>query len=662
MKNRWFSVEPAPENGGLKSLVLNDDPASMNWIEGVGTWGVPLDFRFLGMEEQGNSLLSRYQLDTLELEVTRTMEEGLLRERFTFRNTGTFDLYFQRGGISLYTTFNDSYESAEICIAERCHTHLWCGGENSYVHATKMSPFPIELALILTEGALDAYSVRRIEEKSISNDRGDFLLHPEPFHLLPGETTSLEWIVTAFPRGGFRKALLDHGGAVISFRQETVFLGEAFHIEIEQKNLPGEFSAFCNGIPLESTVENGKIRIEHVPDTLGEHRFDFVSGNRRFHAFGFCSEPFEQLLEKRIAFLLKHQQVTDPTSPLYGAFLIYDNEEHARYFSYRNRDCNANRERTNMSLLLCRYLRTHRNPAAERALDLAEQFFLREIYDTATGAVFDNIGRSTETKRLYNNAGMINFWLELYDLRKQEKYLDWIERSIRFFYENGGWHFYPNGTLFSDCVSRIRAAGRTGTADELQALVRRHVREICATGYRFPPHEVNFEQTIATPAVAIPAAWCALIDNDPEILAETKRLVELLDLFQGDQPDYRLHEIAIRHWDEFWFGKRKLYGDTFPHYLSVLSARAFLLYAACSGDRRYAEKAKRCMRNNLCLFSPDGSASCARLHPFSVTMLNPDGSVKSGPHRGEFYDPWANDQDGALYLILAAGGGTEFPL
>lgn len=37
-------------------------------------------------------------------------------------------------------------------------------------------------------------------------------------------------------------------------------------------------------------------------------------------------------------------------------------------------------------------------------------------------------------------------------------------------------------------------------------------------------------------------------------------------------------------------------------------------------------------------------------------MLNPDGSVKQPTRRGEFFDPWANDQDGALYLILQQGG------
>lgn len=655
MKNRLFTVEPMPENGGLKSLVLNDDPDRMNWIEGFGTWGVPFDFEFLGMEESGNRVTAHYRKDTLELEVVRTLEGDLLRERYRFRNSGAYDLYFQRGALAVYATFNDSYPDSAMCLTQRCHAHIWCGGENSYVHARKMGPFPTELALILTAGALDSYSVRR-EQAESSCDRGDFLLHPVPMHLLPGETSDLEWVITAFPENRFRDTLLDHSGAVISFEQETVFEGEPFRITVESRDLSGKASVRCNGREIPAAVEDGRLRVEYAPGQTGESRFDFEIGGRKFHAFGICVEPFEQLLEKRVRFLIRNQQMTDPASPLYGAYLIYDNEEHAQYFSYKNTDHNANRERTNMGLLVCRYLQTHRDREAEHSLDLFEQFLLREIYDPETGEVFNNIGKHSEFKRLYNNAGLVNFWLEMYYLRKQEKYLIWIERSIRTFYEGGGYRFYPNGTLFSDVVSAVRAAGRVEPADELTGMIRKHVEQICAIGFRYPAHEVRFEQTIATSAVGILSAYYDRIEQTPPLLEEARRQAQLLDRFQGDQPDYRLHEIPIRHWDGFWFGKRRLYGDTFPHYLSGLSARSFLLYAKISGDEMFREKAKRCLRNCLCLFFPDGTASCAYLYPFSVTMLNPDGTVSESARRGEYFDQWANDQDGVLYLILQAGG------
>ena len=41
-------------------------------------------------------------------------------------------------------------------------------------------------------------------------------------------------------------------------------------------------------------------------------------------------------------------------------------------------------------------------------------------------------------------------------------------------------------------------------------------------------------------------------------------------------------------------------------------------------------------------------------------MLRPDGSPLEPPRRGEFFDPWANDQDFALYYLLRIRG--EFGL
>lgn len=655
LKNKLFAISPSDKNGGLASLVLNNDSDHMNWIEGTGTWGVPFGFEFVRMEKNGNSVTAYYKRDTLLVTAVRTMENNLLRERYSFRNSGTFDLYFLRGDIGLYANFSDDYDCSPVCITSRCNAHIWSGGENSYIHALKMAPFHTELALVLTKGSLDSYSIRRRQDNP-SVDRGDFLLHPKPFHLLPGETRELEWIVTAFPRGKFKETMLAQpNGVFISFEQETIFSGESFHIRLEcSKTAPHQVS--CNGCILKTVPSENGFSAEYTPSTPGEYRFEFEVAGRRFHALGLCVEDFDSLLEKRIHFILSKQQMLDPRSPLYGAFLIYDNEDQSQYFSYRTLDHNANRERTNIGLLLCRYLQTHRNPAAEHALDLYENFLLREIYDTETGGVFCNIGRSTEVKRLYNNAGMVNFWLEMYRLKKDEKYLTWMSRSIRLYYQNDGYRFYPNGSLYSDVVAAMREAGRTGEADELDAMIKKHVDQICRLGYNYPPHEVNFEQTIATPAVAIPAAYALFSKRELTIVEEVKRQIELLELFQGDQPDYHLHEIAIRHWDGFWFGKRRLYGDTFPHYLSALTARAFHLYARLSGDTSYDDRARRCLRNCLCLFFPDGSASAAYLYPYSITMINEDGSDCTPPRRGEYYDPWANDQDGALYLALTLGG------
>ena len=88
-----------------------------------------------------------------------------------------------------------------------------------------------------------------------------------------------------------------------------------------------------------------------------------------------------------------------------------------------------------------------------------------------------------------------------------------------------------------------------------------------------PPHEVRFEQTIVTPALSILSAYYNLIERDPALLEEAKKHAAILKRFNGDQPDHKWNNLPIRHWDDYWFGKRALYGDTL-HYWSCLSAYA----------------------------------------------------------------------------------------
>ena len=657
MKNRLFTIEFNPANGTLKSLVLNDDPDRMNWVEGMAGWGLPAGFQFIGMAVEGRTARSHYRQETLELEVVRILGETALDEKYIYRNTGSYELYFQRGGLGVYATFNDNYEDSATCIRRRCHAHVWCGGAHSYVHARKMGPFPTDLALVLVQGSLDGYSVERVIDQS-SNDRGDFVLHPSPVHLLPGEEMTLSWRLLAFPHDQLAGALLSvENGLRAEFAQETVFPDENFQIRVIANHWDGAIRVACNGKAVPWRREGRQLLVSCPPEKPGGHRFDFWIGERHFWICGHCSEHFEKLLESRIRFILEHQQMRDPRSPLHGAFMIYDNEEHDNYYSYNWRDHNTSGERGNMALLVCRWAQLHpEDTAARHAIDLYEKYLLREVYEVDTGIVHGDIGKHSCRVRLYNTAGLINFWLELYRLKKDATYLKWVARSIRLFYSDGGFHFYPNGTLFSDAICMIREAGLAGDADELTGLLRRHVAQIRLAGLNYPPHEVRFEQTIATPAVAIPAAFYANIDPDPGILRDLAPQIDLLERFSGDQPDHRLNEIPIRHWDEYWFGKRRLFGDTFPHYLACLTARAYWLYADITGIEAYREKAVKCLRNCLCLFAPDGTASCAYLYPFSVTMRNPDGTVNTPARRGEFFDPYANDQDGALYMILRLGG------
>ena len=159
----------------VSSLVHKDDPYKMNWVEGTELWG---------------TIRAPKGIDT---EVLRSFTiNNTLREVYKFTNTTEFDIFTKLGDISIYTTFNDDYESADVCLSNKCHAHIWCGGTVSYIMGLRMGGEGPHLGLLLTKGSLKSYSVER-DLSLISNDRGDFLLHVEPLALAPGEFYIVEW-------------------------------------------------------------------------------------------------------------------------------------------------------------------------------------------------------------------------------------------------------------------------------------------------------------------------------------------------------------------------------------------------------------------------------------------------------------------------------------
>lgn len=79
--------------------------------------------------------------------------------------------------------------------------------------------------------------------------------------------------------------------------------------------------------------------------------------------------PFRELLEKCVKFIVRNQHCVGADSPLYGAFLIYDNEYDSMYFDLSNPDHNACRERLNMIFLLVKYLQMKEDAEVRAAVE-----------------------------------------------------------------------------------------------------------------------------------------------------------------------------------------------------------------------------------------------------------------------------------------------------
>ena len=609
----------------MSSLILEGDGYGMNWIEGTHSWG------------------EIFCPKPLQTEYISEKNGDLITERFIFKNNTGKTVVNSAGQIGIYATFNDNYDSAQVCLTQRCHTHIFCGGDVSYVMALRMGGEPPHLGLCVTKGGLYGYSVERNPALQ-SNDRGDFILHPEYFVLAPGEEYVLEWVL--FPHGGegdFYEKLASFGRYIdIKADRYVLFEGEDCKVTLTPSFDfdPSEISVAVGEEKIKHVCEGGKVYFNLPTDKTGQVRADIeISGIKTFAKF-YVSPSAENLTRARRSFIAKNQQMRKDGDMLCGAYLTYDNETGSLVVG--DYDSNAARERTGMGAMIALSLRLFPEDGGEikESLLKYEEYIRREIFDTETGIVYNDFGRDNEWNRLYNYPWISIFYLEMYKTFGDEKYLSYAPLPLYSYYEQGGENFYAIGIPAKELVSELEKAGFTGDAEKLKKLFLSHADILCLRGKDYPAHEVKYEQSIVAPAARMLCDAFSL-SGDEKYLRAAAEQIEVLSLFASHFPDFHLYETAIRHWDGFWFGKNKLYGDTFPHYWSALSGIAYYEYAGVSGKEEYKNRAVDSLRGVLPTFFPDGSASCAYVFPEYVNGV-----------RAAKFDPYANDQDFGLYYYL----------
>lgn len=648
----------------MREYILSNDPYQMNWIEGKEEWGTvkcP---------------------ESLSVQVKRERQGDVVREEYVFTNHTDRDVLTSLEETGIYATFNDDYLDSDTCLKRRCHTHIWCGGEVSWIMALRMGGEVPHLGLVLTKGSLEGYSVERDLSRG-SNDRGDFILHPESMALMPGESYTLEWVL--FPFGGkedfFRQAVTYCSRFLqVEADRYVLFQGEEINVTITP-NFPftvESVSLWENGRRVEPgssagggmgrewgvcepsmvdkpvfSVDGNRIRIRKKADSIGEVRYDICVGGVKTKCRLLVQPELDELARIRCHFIATRQQYLNPGSRLDGAYLIYDNEEKHLKYTPKNDD-NAGRERIGMGILMARYLqgacgrelegqggeRNPRNCEMDASLRKYIEFVMRELVDKETGEVFNDYMRDNSYRRLYNAPWYALFFVEVYRLYQEKEYLATACSILRYFYHNGGKKFYAIELPVLQMADCLREAGMEKELAEITGYFKEHGDCLLAQGKDYPKLEVNYEQSIVAPAADI-LAQVFLLTGEEKYKEAFEDQLSVLELFNGVQPDYRLNEVAIRHWDGYWFGKRCLYGDTFPHYWSSLTGNVYGYYGQINYGEGYQEKAEKSIRASLSLFRPDGTASCAHVYPVSVNG-----------REGSFDDPYANDQDWGLYFAL----------
>lgn len=605
----------------MEHLIFSNDSYEMDWLR--------QDFRYgkvTGPEE-------------LEFAAETEQKGDIAYTCVSITNPSDKPYFTNNESIAITFPLPDSYEDSRTCLKKRCHVHIFCGKQVSWICALRMGGEAPHLGMVLTEGSLAAYSIQR-NILHQSNDRGCFLLHPEGMQLQPHETRKLRW--TIFPHDGkadFLKKLSVYQPRMVCVEAQryVLFLGETNRIEITPA-FPAE-RVTVNGE--EAQREGTSFVYSYTAEKIGELTFSICADDVQTECRILVQERPELLAQRRCRFLAKNQQYTGE-GPLNGAYLAYDNEEERLVYTPEN-DFNGGRERIGMGILMARYLQQKKDENLMDSLEKYRDFVLRELVDKETGCVYNDMERDDSYHRLYNAPWAATLFTELYRLEQKREYLTYACRIVKRYYQEGGKEFYP---IELPVLALIKALGEVqmeAEQREMRVLFINHADWLCGRGLDYPPSEVNYEQSIVAPAAQILLSVYLLTGKEKYLHAGGQQ-VKVLELFNGMQPDYHLYESAVRHWDGYWFGKRRYYGDTFPHYWSALTGNVFALYAKATKDASYMKRAEDSRRGVLPMIFPDGRASCAYVYPQSVNN-----------RRASFYDPYANDQDWGLYFYLREG-------
>ena len=612
-----------------------------------GQWGL-VETPFSGLlhvaksrQVSGNIQETVYESPALTVTVRRELHDGGLHESYTFKNTSIVDMVLPIGSVAIAAPLFDQYPGAARSMTSRCHVHLWMGGSTAWINATRMGTETPHLGLVVTEGSLDAYSQRG----ATFGDRGAFLLHPAAMTIRPGSSQTIAWRL--FWHDGwddfFAKIGREKNVVRLSAQRYTVQAGDLIEVTAESATPFENTTLSANGKPVPTKLDGTTLRATIPTSTPGEVRIDLTRGETRTWLRANVVTAPDALIDARVRFIVRNQQRNAPGDPLDGAYLAYDNETGKQVYATTN-DHNAGRERVAMGVLGALYLPQCSDETFRRELTASlrryADFVARELEDDS-GTVYNNVGRQP-SHRLYNYPWIAHLHLALYRATGQMDHLDRMVRVLRSYYAHGGAKYYAIGIQVTDTLAMLAEAGRDAERTELLADFRAHADIILRNGTNYPPFEVNYEQSIVAPAVQL-LLEVYRATGEVSYLEGAKQQMRILEAFAGKQPDHRLNEVAIRHWDDFWFGKIHVYGDTFPHYWSTVNATAYAHYAKATGEKSWFERARTVTWANLSLFTPEGKGSAAHVYAFSTNG-----------QRAECNDPWANDQDWALINLLTA--------
>ncbi|KAL2851107.1 hypothetical protein BJY01DRAFT_261130 [Aspergillus pseudoustus] len=614
----------SPANSwGAGTVVANDN---------TGTWN------FHSTEANNFTGPFRFTpVDGLDLHVRRSAGD-VLTETYIFENTSPKPV--EVTGIRINTPFNDLYDGAAYSLATAVTGHVFTGGAWAWVFAAPMSGKEESLGLILRKGHLWSYS---IENTTSSNIRGHILLQPtdksrnaEAFGgqpsiwIEPGESYTLEWDIALYAN---QEDFLKATHAPAKFSRFSAPVHEPIFVESDIRP--------TSPSPDLEIRRAGHGRYMLKSGTHGAYQVDI--GNIRTEvSFNY---DLKTVVNLRAQYVLDRQRPINLTYPLNASFVPYNTETEAPLVKPWS-DKGDGSERLAIPTMLQLgamkgWLKKETVlPALDQWVDFASTYLFGPQGNTTRCS-----GCGRNNNRPYDAIWFVGFFNDRYVWLGNESDLDTAVRILNYAYEIESTTDVPM-ILYSqtvlDLCETLETAGRQDESSYFKQQLITLADKLVAAGQGLPPSEVSYEQAIVEPLVELVADVYRLTNNDTFLQATKDRLDWLLAL-SGPQPHARQYQIAMRHWDDYWFGERGQFGDVYPHYWSALTSQALLRLPQELRTRRGDGIALDILRSNMLNFFHDGSATCAFVFP---SALNGEPAWAN--------DPLANDQDWLLVIWMRA--------
>lgn len=660
ISNKKIEVHFDKKNGNTIGIFNPQDPHAMNWVLNHSKWGVFGEYEVKDVTKTKEGICVSWESVSQEVIVIveKRLVGGLYQERYTIVNQANEAISLTKDNFGLIFPYDCVFGKKDT-LNHSCITHVWCGGDVTWMYSAKPNGEKSYLVCYCEDGSFSDYSINYdVTRVSKGCDyRGDIVLHMTECMIKANEqisftlnyTFSSETPDTA-PVGRFCKAR-------ISANKYTAFLNEKVSCIFETTDVLSGVEILVNGEPIDYVIDDNLVKWTLVSEKAKEMKVCARWNGKETWMFVNILESLDVILHKRAKFITERQQCHEEGSPLDGAYLIYDRVENKLVCSAVLADHNACRERLSMGTVVALALQYKYDDFMMKSLKKHREFIEREVFDADTGIVYNEINKDNTWHRAYNYFWMADYYLEWYKLTGEQQCILYAARIMMTYYDKA------NGILqVSPCMRMTdicKCLEHEKLLDLRQELIQRicsHADYIIKEGDSCYSEEVSCTQGMFIGKVDL-LCQAYLLSGNKEYLSCVPNYLEKSDNFSARQPDYHTNDIAVRYWDLFWFGKIRIYGDTMPQWLGAWAGEIYSFVHQCGFGNEYFRRMENNLKNNLCVFDDNGYGATSYLVPYKVVMYSSipyyyNEMLPEGIAYGRKYDDYANDQDWALYFAV----------